>query len=86
MSTPAIIPPKPPRKGRQKHGPDPWNPAETSKRSTIAVIEPSEPRAIPTGARSVPFGFARALVEEGSCKFLKEPTDDWAEHAAMLVG
>lgn len=72
MSTPAVIPSRP-RRGRPKHGPDPWAPGASPKRGSITVHT-----SVPIGEG--PFGFARALTEAPS------GGDGWDDHGAMVAG
>jgi hypothetical protein len=60
-----------------------WDPGEHRHygHSWIDVIEPAEPREIPPGARTVAFGFSRALEVPTS-----EQVDGWDEHAAIVAG
>lgn len=58
--------------------------------ATISVIEPATPREVPSGARMVPFGFARALSPDPD-QVLRDAAvelgdDTWSDYARAVVG
>lgn len=54
-----------------------WHPPNPGSKSTIAVIERGDPKDDRPG---LPFGFARALVDE------QHERDGWSEHAELTSG
>jgi hypothetical protein len=66
-----------------------WHLEDSGSRSSISVIEPAKPREIPEGARTIAFGFSRALEQEtidGLEQWDHDHDHGWSDHAEMVAG